>query len=67
MCHFNLPRMACLNHFTNLVSLCIIAQDIVEIAGLDKACLLERLWICETKISKIKGLDACTKLEELYL
>ncbi|ORX41716.1 L domain-like protein [Piromyces finnis] len=67
MCHFNLPSMVCLNKFTNLVSLCIVAQDIMEISGLEKAYSLERLWICETKISKIKGLDACTKLEELYL
>ena len=67
MCHFNLPKMKSLNNFTNLVSLCIIAQDIEEIEGLDRAFLLERLWICETKISKIQGLEACTKLEELYL
>ncbi|ORY40328.1 L domain-like protein [Neocallimastix californiae] len=67
MCHYNLPKMLCLNKFTNLVSLCIIAQDIEEIEGLEKAYALEKLWICETKITKIKGLDVCNKLEELYL
>jgi Leucine-rich repeat (LRR) protein len=68
MCHFNFPRIELIDLFSkSLTSLCLIAQDIKVISGLETCTQLESLWVCETKVSKIEGLDLCTKLVNLYL
>eukprot|EP00842_Homolaphlyctis_polyrhiza_P003289 jgi/Hompol1/3961/HPOL_003415-RA len=53
MCHFNFPVIECINQFPFLTSLCLIAQDIKEISGLEACINLIDLWICETKLSAI--------------
>ena len=67
MCHYNFTQILPLNHFPNLKSLCIIAQDIREIEGLEFCLFLESLWICETKINEIKNLENVKQLKRLYL
>lgn len=67
MCHYNFPKMVELNRFPGLTSLCIIAQDISVIAGLEDCHLLENLWICETQISVIDGLNSLRGLKKLFL
>jgi hypothetical protein len=68
MCHFNYPRMGGLHFFgPHLRSLSLFAQDLDCITGLTSCTSLERLWICETRITTIQGLGSCTRLRELYL
>ncbi|KAJ3254724.1 hypothetical protein HK103_006876 [Boothiomyces macroporosus] len=35
MCHYNFPMITGLHHFPQITSLCIVAQDIREIGGLE--------------------------------
>ncbi|KAJ3012251.1 UNVERIFIED_CONTAM: Leucine-rich repeat-containing protein 9 [Siphonaria sp. JEL0065] len=67
MCHFNYPNIVGLSHFSSLTTLCIVAQDIRTMNGLEDCPLLEELWICETRVSAISGLDNCAKLKRLFL
>ena len=67
MMHFNLARMEGFGHFPALTELCIVAQDVAELAGLEACTGLEKLWVCETNVSVIEGLSKCTRLRELYL
>ncbi|KAJ3411055.1 Leucine-rich repeat-containing protein 9 [Chytridiales sp. JEL 0842] len=67
MCHFNFPTITAVHHFPNLTSLCLVAQDISEIEGLDDCTGLRKLWICEARIRVIKGLDNLINLKELFL
>jgi hypothetical protein len=52
---------------SGLKELCIIAQDITVIRGLEACPLLEALWICETKVERITGIDHLTRLHSLHL
>ncbi|KAI8921751.1 hypothetical protein BC831DRAFT_475811 [Entophlyctis helioformis] len=73
MCHFNMPSMAGFHYFPFLTSLCIVAQDIKEIVGLEtcenlgleRCTELKRLY--SNRIRHIDGLSNMTKLEELWL
>ncbi|KAJ3065950.1 Leucine-rich repeat-containing protein 9 [Podochytrium sp. JEL0797] len=67
MCHFSYPNIVGLSVFTGLKSLCIVAQEIRTIAGLDECPLLEELWICETRVAAISGLENNTCLKRLFL
>ncbi|KAI8805973.1 hypothetical protein BJ742DRAFT_901172 [Cladochytrium replicatum] len=68
MSMFNYPVITGLDpHFRYLRSVCIVAQDINEIQGLDACTALENLWIAETKITKICNLHNCTELRKLFL
>ena len=67
ICFYNYDKIPPISSFQFLKNLCIIAQDIATIKGLDAAIHLEQLWICETRISKINGLESCTSLKNLYL
>jgi hypothetical protein len=67
MCHFNYPVITGLAYFPQLTRLCILAQDIKEIRGLEACHNLRSLWIAETLITEITGLDALKCLYELYL
>ncbi|KAI8846431.1 hypothetical protein BC829DRAFT_398533 [Chytridium lagenaria] len=67
MCHFNYPVMTALHNFAQLTSLCIVAQDVSTIAGLEDCPLLEQLWVCETRLSTISNIEKCINLKELYL
>ncbi len=53
--------------FTNLQSLYLYNNDILEIKGLDKLVKLQQLCLYNTKISAITGLDNLVNLEQLYL
>ena len=68
MSHFNITNInRKFSVFRNLKSLTIVAQDISfmsENSLIDCNCL-EKLWICETKISEINGLPC--NLTHLYL
>ncbi|KXS20065.1 L domain-like protein [Gonapodya prolifera JEL478] len=66
MTHNNFPQIDGLAQFSSLSSLCIIAQDVSEIKGLYDLPI-EELWICESKVSQIKGLERCPRLKRLYL
>lgn len=50
-----------------LESLCMISQDIKHLNGLETSLNLKKLWICETLVSKMQGLESLTNLRELYL
>ena len=68
MSHFNLTQISMkFSVFTNLKSLTILAQDISFLPenSLLDCTLLEKLWICETRISEIRGIP--DNLKELYL
>ncbi len=68
MCHFNFKKISGLQVFgRHLSKLSIIAQDITEIEGLEDCLALNELWICETRVSKIKGLDHLKQLKRLFL
>ncbi|KAI9104748.1 hypothetical protein DFS34DRAFT_575701 [Phlyctochytrium arcticum] len=67
MCFYNLSKLAGFQHFPALQSMCIIAQDIDEIEALEACPSLEKLWICETGVTRIKNLQHLTELRELYL
>jgi Leucine-rich repeat (LRR) protein len=69
MCHFNLPSISItgMNQFKNLTSLCIVAQDIEEMTGIESLVHLEQLWVCETKITRICALEKLHSLEKLFL
>ncbi|KAI9334738.1 hypothetical protein BDR26DRAFT_866682 [Obelidium mucronatum] len=67
MCHFNYPNIIGLTHFASLTTLCIVAQDIRAMAGLEECPLLEELWICETRVSAISSLENCVRLKKLFL
>lgn len=69
MCHFNLssPCITGVAFFKNLTSLCIVAQDIEEMSGIEGLIHLEQLWICETKVTRISGLGKLRCLLKLFL
>lgn len=48
---FGCPRIPIgLNHFPNLLTLCIVNQRFNSICGLEACPLLQELWICETQL-----------------
>lgn len=60
------PRIVGLNYFPYLQYLCIVDQNITKIENL--CCpLLKELWISETKVSQIEGLQGLVELRKLYL
>lgn len=67
MVMFNYPKIQGLEAFRNLKELRILQQAISEMEGLSELPLLESLWICETNIPAIRGLDNCFRLKRLYL
>ncbi|ORY39828.1 L domain-like protein [Rhizoclosmatium globosum] len=68
MCHFNYPNIVGLSPFAaSLTTLCLVAQDVRSMVGLEECTGLEELWICETRISAICGLENCRKLKRLFL
>jgi hypothetical protein len=69
MCHFNLasPSITGVSQFKNLTSLSIVAQDIQEMTGLEGLVHLEQLWVCETKVTRICGLEKLNSLVKLFL
>jgi hypothetical protein len=70
MCHFNFasPIMITgMSQFKNLTSLCIVAQDIEEMSGMQELVHLEELWVCETRVTRISGLDKLHALTKLFL
>ncbi|TPX66556.1 hypothetical protein SpCBS45565_g04405 [Spizellomyces sp. 'palustris'] len=67
LCFYNLPSLSVLTHFTSLTSLCIVAQDITSLKGLNACPFLERLWVCETFVEVLEGLEGCRELRELFL
>lgn len=64
---FNYSKIQALDAFTGLTTLVICQQAIQEMEGLTSLVHLECLWLCETNISKIKGLENNKKLQKLYL
>lgn len=67
MCHYNIKTLNAFAHFHSLRSLTVIAQDIKIIEGLEACIGLEELWICETMITSITGLQNMKSLRRLYL
>ncbi|KAJ3387650.1 Leucine-rich repeat-containing protein 9 [Lobulomyces angularis] len=69
MCHFNFPNIPQqISIFKNLKLLTIVAQDLSEVGkNLDELICLEKLWICETRISVMEGFNNLVNLKELYL
>lgn len=68
MCNFNMSTVyRKFSVFKNLKSLTILSQDISYLSEntLVDCVSLEKLWICETKISNINGLPS--NLKSLYL
>jgi Leucine-rich repeat (LRR) protein len=68
MCFFNFPTINKeLQYFTGLQTLCILAQELESLNGLEACPHLESLTVCETRVSEISHLTKLTQLKELYL
>ncbi|KAJ3285947.1 Leucine-rich repeat-containing protein 9 [Borealophlyctis nickersoniae] len=67
MCFYNLAIISGFHNFENLTSICIVAQDIKEIEGLEDCPRLEQLWICETRVTRVQKLDQLVQLRQLFL
>ncbi|XP_046860865.1 leucine-rich repeat-containing protein 9-like [Xenia sp. Carnegie-2017] len=62
------PDIVGMSNFPNLLVLCVIGQDTLrKIQGLEPLVQLEELWICETNVENINGLENCSMLKRLYL
>lgn len=67
MVFYNYKEIKGLEFFPALTSLCLISQDILTMDGLQYCPNLEKLWICETQISKIENLDSLKNLKWLIM
>ena len=65
MTHY--PRMLGLEAFTNVRILEILHQPISAIEGMANMPLLEKVWICNTCVSEVSGLDINHQITELHL
>jgi internalin A len=63
-----LPALIGLRYFDKLRVLCLVSQDITNLNPLSEvANSLEELWICESSLKDLTGLETCKQLRRLYL
>ncbi|KAL7754262.1 hypothetical protein RI367_000243 [Sorochytrium milnesiophthora] len=67
ICHFSVPQLPRLSVFRHLRSLTLTALDIDWVGPALADCkLLEQLWVCETQITDISGIEGCQRLTHFY-
>eukprot|EP00727_Mastigamoeba_balamuthi_P008234 m51a1_g4031 hypothetical protein (203) ;mRNA; r:652087-653110 len=68
MVHRNLLSLESIAPFFALRELCVLAQDIDTLKGVEGLPVLESLWLCECKLTRIESfIEKCPQLRRLYL